>query len=143
MAIAWTEDLATGSRIIDSQHQELFARINSFLEACQNAGGAEQLAEVLKFLESYIAYHFSCEEKYMLMSDYPLLSEHKAEHAGFVEQFKSLKLRLAADGTSFTALLATSHLMVDWLRNHIMKSDRELAAYLRTQKVLSSSAEQQ
>jgi len=35
MALEWTDDLATGSEVIDYQHKELFKRINFLMEACR------------------------------------------------------------------------------------------------------------
>jgi hemerythrin len=63
MAVAWTEELATGIEVIDDQHKELFRRIDGLLEACKAGKGREAVAGVLAFLENYVVEHFAAEEK--------------------------------------------------------------------------------
>lgn len=65
MAIEWTQDLSTGSDEIDNQHKELFRRINSLLDACNQGKGREEIGKTVQFLEDYVITHFSAEEEYM------------------------------------------------------------------------------
>lgn len=39
MALTWTDDLAVGFGLIDSQHKELFSRFNALLQACREGKG--------------------------------------------------------------------------------------------------------
>lgn len=71
MAILWTPDLATKVDEIDSQHRELFKRINDLLDACNQGRGKEEVQKVIRFLEEYVATHFGEEEKYMEKYNYP------------------------------------------------------------------------
>ena len=43
MGIAWEERLATGIDTADEQHRELFGRIDTFLDACDNNRGKTEL----------------------------------------------------------------------------------------------------
>ena len=54
LSLQWREDLAVGVKSIDEQHQELFRRINSLLEACNLGKGREEVASVIAFLGEYI-----------------------------------------------------------------------------------------
>jgi hemerythrin len=131
MAIEWTDELATGSGAIDDQHKELFRRINALVDACQKSQGKQQIADVLKFLEVYVLQHFLTEEGYMARYGYPRAAEHKHEHGVFVEKFTGLKNLLASEGPTLVVVTQTTHLLIDWLRNHIMKTDRELGTFLK------------
>ncbi|MBI5848062.1 MAG: hemerythrin family protein [Nitrospirae bacterium] len=132
MAIEWTEDLATGVSRIDAQHQELFRRINSLLEACNKGKGKEEVIPVVKFLEDYVVTHFAEEEKQMIHFNYPEYEHHKAEHLKFMENFSKVKDHLKADSIGLTAVIMTNQLVIDWLRSHIRRIDRELGSFLKT-----------
>lgn len=132
MAILWSDDLATGVGVIDSQHKELFRRINSLLEACNIGKGKEEVNTVIKFLEDYVVTHFSEEERHMINFKYPDYDHHKSEHLKFGENFSKLKDHLQTDGIGLTAVIMTNQLVVDWLRNHIRRIDKDLGSFLKT-----------
>ncbi|NOZ59561.1 MAG: hemerythrin family protein [Euryarchaeota archaeon] len=128
--LKWSERLATGVEEIDSQHRELFRRINSLLEACSQRRGEEKIAEVMDFLEEYIVVHFGTEERYMRRYNYPGYSSHRAQHAKFISEFSELRRRLRSGRVS-TVVIPTNRLLVDWWINHIGGSDRELGEFLK------------
>ena len=80
MAIVFDESLRTGNGLIDTQHQELIARVNKLTEDCRV--GAEKLVAVqtLNFLMDYTNIHFADEEKLQEENAYPLLEAHKGQH---------------------------------------------------------------
>jgi hemerythrin len=131
VAIHWTEDLTTGVAEIDSQHKELFKRINGLLEACSQGKGRGEVDKVIKFLEDYVVRHFSEEEKYMVDYSYPAYGSHKAQHLEFMGNFFSLKGEFESDGPGVHIIVRTNSLVIDWLRNHIRKVDKELGTFLK------------
>jgi hemerythrin len=131
MAIEWTEDLATEIPEIDAQHKELFSRINRLLEACNQGQGRTEVGETLSFLEDYVLIHFATEEKIMTGRLYPGYAGHKAQHVHFISNLDALKQQFAKEGPSVHLILLTNHTVVDWLRSHIRKLDRDLGAFLR------------
>jgi hemerythrin len=131
MALKWNEKFATGIEKIDTQHRELFTRINNLLDACTQRKGEEMIGEVMRFLEDYIVVHFSTEEEFMLKYDYPDYPSHKAQHAKFISEFSELKRRLKS-GRISTVVVPTNRLLIDWWINHISNVDKELGAFLRT-----------
>ena len=131
MAIQWTEDLSTDVPEIDAQHKELFSRINRLLEACNQGKGRTEVGKTLSFLEDYVLIHFSTEEKIMAERLYPEYAGHKAQHVQFISNLGSLKHQFAAEGPSVHVILLTNHTVVDWLRRHIRKLDRDLGAFLK------------
>lgn len=130
MAIQWSESLAVGNAKIDSQHQELFRRINQLLEACGEGKADKAVNEVLDFLEEYVVIHFQTEEQLMTLNKYPEYPEHKKAHDHFIIKFKELKDKIRLEGSGVNAVILTNRMIVDWLTNHIMKVDKKLGVFL-------------
>lgn len=130
MRIRWSSDLETGVRAIDRQHEELIGMLNE-LDAA-HAGGCPQsvLDDVLQRLGTYVIFHFGTEEA--LMAGLPHNEEHarqhRHEHAGFIDKLAGLRAQGADDGRQ--TMEALIDYLNEWLYQHILKSDRELAALL-------------
>lgn len=133
MAIKWTEDLATGIEKIDEQHRELFRRVNELMEACAKGKGKEQVLKTSNFLSEYVVMHFGDEEKIMREKNYPGYEAHKAQHDGFVKRFAEIKEKLGQTGPTVDLVIKMNNFLVDWLFNHIKKTDKALGAYLKGQ----------
>ena len=131
MAVLWTEDLATGVRTIDSQHKELFVRINDLLEGCKIGKGKIEVEKLIRFLEDYVVTHFAEEEKHMLAHGYPGYAEHKAQHKEFMENFMKIRNQLEAEGPGLAIVVSTNHFVVDWLKSHIRRVDTKLGNFLK------------
>lgn len=131
MAIEWDNTLATGVDVIDSQHKELFSRINTLFNTCHD-GRKEEAVKTLKFLENYVVEHFSTEETTMIISKYPGYPAHKGEHLKFMEDFAELKKKFDAEGPNVLTMVMLNGAVVDWLRNHIRKTDKALGAFLKS-----------
>ncbi len=131
MLIEWTPKLAVGLDVIDDQHKELYRRINQLLEACSQGKGREVVGETLKFLEDYVVTHFGNEENYMTRLAYPEYSQHKAQHTHFINNLKELKTSFEQNGPGLPTIVATNHLVVEWLNVHIRNVDTKLAAFLK------------
>jgi len=132
MAIQWSDSLVSGSTEIDTQHKELFQRINSLLEAQEKGGkSSDEVHMIVSYLTDYVVFHFGTEEKYMDQYQYSSASAHKAQHAQFVKVFLRLRDRMLTEGMNPQLQLETKDLVVDWLINHIKFSDRALGMYLK------------
>ena len=57
MKIQWHPDLATGHREIDSDHQELFQKIDTLVTACKENKEKPVVLELLPFLKQYVNSH--------------------------------------------------------------------------------------
>lgn len=132
LVLQWREDLAVGVSLIDEQHQELFARINSLLEACNQGKGREEVANVIAFLGEYIDLHFADEEALQREVAYPEYANHKAMHESFVADYQRLQQQLLTDGPTVRFVLQVNRKVVDWLVQHISKVDKALAAYVHS-----------
>jgi hemerythrin len=137
MAIAWTAALAVGVDEIDTQHRELFFRLNALLVAMREGHGRDEIAKTLKFLEDYVVEHFSAEDRLMVKHGYPIQAAqaHRREHADFVRTFGELKKEVQG-GTAVPAtfVLKLQRTVCDWLLSHIGKTDQELGKFLKAQQ---------
>jgi len=135
MSVYWTQDIAIGVDEIDSQHQELFVRMNRLIAACMEGSyGQEQAEELLRFLQDYTATHFADEEAVMLRYEYPDYAEHRNEHQQFKNNLTEFEKRLREEGASPELLTRFNHLLVDWLTDHISSVDRRLGKFILAAK---------
>ncbi len=131
MPIVWNDNLASGSTEIDTQHKELFTRIDSLLAAFEKGSGKDEVAKVIQYLSDYVVFHFGNEEGYMAKFGYSSATAHKAQHEQFVKNFVKLKERLMMEGINAQLAEEAKELCVDWLINHIKYSDRALGMFLK------------
>ena len=131
MTIQWDSSLASGSQEIDTQHQELFRRIDSLVSALEKGSGREEVAGIVRYLTDYVVEHFGNEERYMGTYAYSSASAHRAQHEQFVKNFTKLKDRLMMEGINPILIDDTKDLCVAWLVNHIKYSDRALGMFLK------------
>jgi hemerythrin len=131
MSFQWTEDLSTGVDDIDTQHKELILRLNTLLEACSNQKGRDDVGRFLGYLSEYVAFHFAAEEREMTCYHYPGLAAHEQEHEHFKKVVGGLKRDVGEHGAGINVVLMTVRSSCDWLVNHIKKTDKAMAEYLK------------
>jgi hemerythrin len=51
----WTEDLSVGVKKIDTQHKELFARINDLVAVIKHSTCKYKISDVVNFLDEYVS----------------------------------------------------------------------------------------
>jgi len=130
----WTEDLSVGVEEIDTQHKELFRRINSLVDAIRKAECKLVIDGVIKFLEEYAIMHFSEEEGYMKRYGYPEYLQHKTQHGIFMKSLSDLKEQAGlprVQGRSYELSVTTNQMVVDWIIVHITRVDRKLGEFLK------------
>jgi hemerythrin-like metal-binding protein len=130
--IAWSPDLATGNREIDSQHKQLFRLTSNLAAACLNGQGAGMLGETLDFLAAYTVRHFTDEENLQLAHNYPAYTEHKKLHDGFKETVAGLIAQYKTGGSSEELLEKVNSVIVHWLVEHIKQEDSKIAAHIHS-----------
>lgn len=130
MRIRWSSDLETGVRAIDLQHEELIGMLNE-LDAAHSGGCAQSvLDDVLQRLGTYVIFHFGTEESLMasLPHNETHAKQHRQQHADFIEKLSAIRAQAQDDGPR--TMEALIDYLNEWLYQHILKSDRELAAML-------------
>lgn len=127
----WNESLAIGVEQIDNQHRELFSRFDRLLKACREGQGREELNRLLEFLSDYVQEHFSAEEEFMRSSGYAELADHLGEHEVFCGKLDDLQQIYADQGAGMDLLITTNSTVLDWIIQHIRKTDRRMGEALR------------
>lgn len=136
MGMTWTNKMAVGVDQIDTQHKELFDRINLLLDAMMTGKGKDEITKTLSFLESYANKHFSEEEALQRNSNYPKYDEQRVQHEAFKNQLKQLRNTFEKEGASSTLAINTQKQMSAWWNSHIMRMDTDLGKYLNDNKKL-------
>ncbi|MDR1142891.1 MAG: bacteriohemerythrin [Spirochaetaceae bacterium] len=129
--IAWSPELATGNKAIDSQHKQLFRLTSSLSAACLGGGSTTMLGETLDFLASYTVRHLADEEELQRAYNYPGYGEHKKLHDDFKEIISGLINEFKQTGSSMELLEKINTIIVHWLVEHIKQEDFKMAAYIK------------
>ncbi|KAI9016202.1 adenylate/guanylate cyclase [Hyaloraphidium curvatum] len=127
----WRDEFTVGVDKIDEQHHELLDAFNR-LAPCLTGGDAEEVKDVLAFIDSYVNDHFGMEYHLMKDHDYPFMQEHLREHRSFVEHFRRLRedIESRRHAQPFLVFMIQT-LLIDWFANHSTGTDRHLAKFLR------------
>lgn len=134
----WTEKLSTGISTIDSQHKELFKRINNLVTAIKQHRCKDEIDGTIKFLEDYARIHFSEEEKHMRETNYAGLDEQREDHKKYLAALAELKEQASLPripGSSYDLSATTNQVVVDWIVDHIIKLDMKFGAFLNSGKI--------
>ena len=130
MAIVFDKNLETGNSLIDTQHQELIARVNKLTDSLENGKKKNVAIQTLAFLMDYTEFHFSAEEKLQEEISYPGIEEHKKQHGDFKQAVSELHEMLEEEeGPSDAFVAAVNKNVIDWLYRHIKGFDRSVAEY--------------
>jgi len=132
--IKFTPDLETKVPQIDSQHKELFARINDVVAMGVKSASKEETDKTFKLLGDYINKHFRDEEELQRKSGYPKYEWHREQHKLYVDSFNKLKLEYAQNGPSTAFTLQLNKSIIDWIVKHIRHVDVELGKFLNENK---------
>ena len=130
MSIVFDKNLETGNETIDTQHRELIARVNKLTEDCAVGREKNVAVQTLDFLMDYT--DFKDEEKLQEEKNYPLLAAHRDQHGKFVKAVEELREMLEEEeGPTEAFVEAVKKNIVDWLLNHILVWDKQLALYVK------------
>ena len=132
MKLQWTQELSVGVEEIDSQHKELFDRINNLDTAMKRGKAKEEVVRLIEFLDQYVIIHFGAEEKYMVDYNYTGYALHKTKHDWFKKEFSDIRTRLEAGGVSPELIMLSNNLLITWFSNHIRSIDMMLGSFLKS-----------
>ncbi len=130
----WTKDLEVGIETIDEQHRELFKRIGGLLLAIKEHRCKSEIDGTIKFLDDYARFHFGEEEQRMREAGYDGLAQHQRHHAVYlnnIQEIKELAAQPRIQGTSYELSVTTNQVVVDWIVDHILKTDMKFGEYLK------------
>ena len=132
MKLQWTQDLSVGVEEIDSQHRELFDRINALDSAMRQGRAKEEVVRLFEFLDEYVITHFGTEEKYMTDYSYAGYALHKTKHDWFKKEFSDIRTKLDVEGITPDAIMLSNNLLITWFSNHIRTIDMMLGSFLKS-----------
>ena len=133
--IEWTDKLSIDNGLIDTQHQKLVELINDLYAAFLEGKANEHLTDIIEELAAYTVSHFKTEEVFFAKVSYPEIEEHKIEHTNFVNKVLEFKNKLASGEVSLSYDIM--NFLRDWLKNHILVSDRKYISFLSPEMFIS------
>jgi hemerythrin-like metal-binding protein len=131
--IVWNDGLVTGIDKIDEQHQILINLFNEAYTKLTANNNADFLEQITRDLLSYALYHFETEEE--LMQKYGYSEEKTGDIERHILQHRSFSAKVVAVHNDIKAgiLISREDLLAflnSWLINHILNTDKQLAAFL-------------
>ncbi len=136
----WSNELATGIRIIDEQHREVGRLINVFLEHCVDVGcERDDLIKTFKHLHLYCIEHFGLEEELMESYGFGGSAAHCRAHRKFRDWVEETESHLGRQDLTTGLILKINYALVEHLEVHFRTMDRRLTDHLR--KVASKGAD--
>ena len=126
----WNSNYETGNALVDSEHKEIFGMVDKLL-ADAFKSRTDKIKSTLDFLAGYVVRHFDHEERLMDESGYPNAGVHISQHRDFVKTVGELMERIEGNLDSIDFSLEVNKVIVDWLAEHVMGSDKALADYYR------------
>lgn len=128
--LEFSEQLKVGFALIDDDHKILIDQINMLADALNSDDSDDTVQSVLNVLVDYTEFHFGREEQLMKQTGYDESPGHLREHKVLVKQVSEMRRRYIEGEIGPKELL--SFLKV-WISQHILKSDKALAAHLLSQ----------
>ncbi len=132
--LKWKNEYSVGVEIIDSEHRQLIEMINKAFDSVENMEEDEVLSELVEEMRRYAMTHFATEEKLMREYGYPEAEEHKKQHNDFMITAASSDNMLSNDNIELEPIKIFKFL-ADWLRKHILGTDKKLGAFLNEKGV--------
>ncbi len=143
-AFVWSNKLATGIDVVDTQHQHLVGLINEVGNLCAADADSTRIKPVIDELVRYTVYHFDTEEQ--MMRQFAVNAEHQANHLKAHDDFrKQVTLAVGIIQTSPQSSMSLLAQLLDylthWLLQHIMVDDLRMAREIQALQAGASPAE--
>lgn len=132
--LEWNDSFILGFPEIDAQHRKLIDMVNEAYQALARNKGSEIVMQVIQSLVIYSQTHFSLEEMYFNKLGYPKAQEHILEHQAFKR--KAMKFQEDYLDGNAEIIIPMLDFISNWIRFHILGSDKAYAAYFKSEKLL-------
>jgi hemerythrin len=126
--ITWNDSMSVQIAEIDKQHQCLIELVNRLHDSMKAGQGNAIIGAILSDLLNYTNFHFNTEEKYFQQYGYPEYLRHKMQHDELTKQAKALNESHIKGKLTIT--IEVMNFLRDWLKTHIMESDKKYASFL-------------
>jgi len=128
--MVWDKSYETGNVEVDNEHKQLFTLVQRVIDAAFT-NREEKIETTMNFLADYTVKHFAHEERLMDESSYPKTDEHKAQHKNFLNDVGEMWKRIKVENDTLKSSLDINRVVVDWLIEHVLGSDKMLADHYR------------
>ena len=129
--ISWENRYILGIPLIDKQHEQIVNITNELsagLVDLSNVNFSEKTMDAI----SYIHYHFSTEEKLMVLLDFSGYHHHKREHENFINEiFKYAEQYKSGKKDAPNRLV---YYLKEWIFSHIIVSDRVFTNFIQEKR---------
>lgn len=126
---SWSVDVAE----LDRQHIRLFDAVAELEEAVRTGRADAIIDQLLEKVIEHTISHFDSEERLLEEHGFHGLDAHRNEHQLLAQKLAKFNLsNLAGRPDVAPALLV---FLQDWLRNHILKTDKEYSGFLNARGV--------
>ena len=129
--LKWDESYSVGVQVIDDEHKLLIAMINKAYDSVTNMEEDKILEELVKDMCAYAIIHFATEDSLMNKYGYPAAEVHIKMHASFAVKAEALN-NMVSSG-DIVEPVKVFKFLADWLRGHILKTDKDLGVFLNEQ----------
>lgn len=121
----WDSSFKLDDPVVDFEHQMIFSLIENCVRVSRNGGTKDQLIEILNITKSYLAYHFSSEERMMADTGDGRFDNHRAQHTHLLAALTNEIAGLRDDVPSVTAQ-NIAFTLSDWYAVHLQREDTQL-----------------
>jgi len=125
--LVWDEVLSVENEEIDNDHRILINLFNLLGRSVLSGASREYVELVLEELIRCTAWHFSHEERLMMLSGYGGLEEHRQEHRELMESVREIQEEILRSGKLEEREF---EILEQWLTGHILAADMEFGEYL-------------
>ncbi len=133
-AYKWTPDLSVGIDALDDDHKGFFEMADQLRDAVGRPEPDPMTVEsILLVLDEYVTGHFWREENALKKGPHLEYVAHKREHDKFKTRYNSITT-LYYDGRR-EAIRELPELVCSWIVEHIRRTDRRYAAWLKATDV--------
>lgn len=129
----WKDKYELGVDLIDTQHKELFQRVETFLYTLRSVASWEEkvqrVNETLEFMNGYVIEHFRDEEAYQKKIGYPHYEMHQQIHKEMVNYVQQVSVEYEREGCNEQLMQQFAGKLLAWLINHVASEDQRIANY--------------
>ncbi len=125
--VEWSDELSVNIVSIDNQHKILIGLINEVEHTITSKSNINITDNIFASLTSYIDYHFSKEEYYFELFDYPHKNEHLKEHVCFIIKIENFKENTTNVPTEIklNEIVTLFEFLKKWIVEHIRDTDKK------------------
>ena len=128
--LKWCDEYKIGVELIDNEHKEIVDNFEQLYKRINEGNGLQHYADMLRFIEKYVSFHFYHEEEFQKKIGYQEIESHMAEHRNFKMQVEQLIQKQKDDTITNKDLVILVVFIKEWLIHHILVEDKKIGVFL-------------